>query len=116
MVMPCHSAGHWSMYLPTGSCTPSLPSDSSRRMAAAVNCLVMDARRYLVCGVAGTCRSTSASPYPFFQRLLSVLRDEHAPAKHPHLRSLRHHGIDLLECIGERSWSCDAEGRREQHR
>jgi hypothetical protein len=47
-----------------GSSSDSFPASRSRRMAAAVNCLVTDAISYSALGGVGTSSSRSALPYP----------------------------------------------------
>ena len=51
MVTAFANGGQAGIYLPTASLTASLPSLASGRMAVAVNCLVIDARRKLVLAV-----------------------------------------------------------------
>ena len=49
-------------YLPTGSSTESLPSSASRKMHAAVNCLVMEPMAKRVSGSTGAPVFTDRTP------------------------------------------------------
>ena len=54
-------------YFDTGSSSRSLPCSRSCMMAVAVNSLLCDAMRNLVCGVIGTFLPVSAKPKPVAQ-------------------------------------------------
>ena len=62
MVIFSQVVGASGMYIFTGSLTFSLPRSSSSRIEAAVNCLVMDPRRYLVEGESAMSHSRLAKP------------------------------------------------------
>ena len=61
MVIAFQDGGASERNLATGSSSPSFPSSARSRMAASVNCLVIDAISNLVSSVTGTFSSTSAS-------------------------------------------------------
>src|SRR4029453_2854278 len=79
MVIGSHAFGHSAMYLQTGSCTPSLPRSCNNRIDAAVNCMVIEPRRNLVCGVFGISHSAFAIPKP----LLKITLPSRAPGAEP---------------------------------
>jgi hypothetical protein len=61
-LMSFHAGGLSGKYFEAKSSTLSLPCSASCRMAAAVNCLVMEPSRNLVRGVLGTSSSRLAIP------------------------------------------------------
>src|SRR5262249_4037361 len=81
MVICSHAFGHSAMYLQIGSFTLSLPRSCNNRIDAAVNCLVIEPRRNLVCGVFGMSHSALAIPQPLLKITLPSFATSAEPVK-----------------------------------
>ena len=105
-VILSHAAGASGRNFLTGSSSVSLPRSSSRRIAAAVNCLVIDPMRELCGGIVGGAPFEIGESVAFAEENLIAARHEHRS----HKVSIGYVGLDeTIEVLRRRG-----EGENEQ--